>query len=230
MNIVITGASSGIGEAIAIDLAKDNHNFYLTGRNTERLKKVQKAVINLGSKAYIGTGDVSDPEDVKILYQDGIGKIGTIDVLVANAGVGYFNNLEDISIDEFDLMMNINVRGVYLWLKHVIPDMKKRNEGQILVMSSTAGFNSYIRGSIYCATKHAIQGMVGSLREELKDTRIKIATLNPGAVDTPWFDKKPNASSIDRTKMLSAHDVAKSARLIITQSETSNIEHILLKY
>ena len=230
MNILITGASSGIGEAIALEMAKDKHNFYLLGRNEQRLNLVKEKVNNLGGNAFIGVGNVSIPEEVENNYTTAVEKIGPIDVLIANAGVGFFNNLENISVEEFDLMMNTNVKGVFLWLRQVVPDMKKRNTGQIIIMSSNAGFNAYKRGGIYCASKHAIQAMMGSLRLELADTRVKIASINPGSVDTPWFDKKPNSSSIDRTKMLSAQDVAKSARLIITQSETSNIDHVLLQY
>jgi NADP-dependent 3-hydroxy acid dehydrogenase YdfG len=229
LKILITGASSGIGEAIALEMAHENA-IYLTGRNEKRLKKVQEKVNGLGGTAFIGNGDVSKLEDVKRLHKDTISKLGLIDVLIPNAGVGYIKNLEEISDDEYDQMMNINVKGAFYWIREVLPAMKRRNSGQIIVMSSTAGIYKFSRASIYCASKHAVQAMAESLRRELTNTRIKVATLNPGSVDTPWFDKKPNASEINRSTMLSASDVAKSARLIITQSKTSNIDHISLWY
>ena len=102
--------------------------------------------------------------------------------------------------------------------------MKKNNSGQIIVMSSNLGLKTSARASIYAGTKHAVQAMVGSIREELKDTNVKAATINPGSVNTPWFDGK----EVDRNKMLSPNDIAKAARFIIEQEETSNIDHIHL--
>ena len=102
--------------------------------------------------------------------------------------------------------------------------MRERNTGQVLVTSSNVGFNVGARTAAYAGTKHAVQAMIGALRLELAGTQIKAATLNPGAVDTPWFDGK----DVNRQTMLSAEDVAKAARLIIDQTETSNIDHILL--
>ena len=100
--------------------------------------------------------------------------------------------------------------------------MKERNSGQIIVTSSNLGLETSPRASIYAATKHAVQAMVGSLRKELSDTSVKVATINPGSVSTPWFDGK----DVDRSKMLTAEDVASAAKLVIDQSDSSNIDHI----
>ncbi len=224
LNIVITGGSSGIGEAIALEMAPDDHTFYLIGRDEARLKDVCSRVELAGSRCFFGVGDVSNPEHVDSLFSDIQSKLGFVNVLVANAGVGYFGFLEDMSIDQYDEQFNTNVRGVFLWLKKVLPNMKKANTGQIIVTSSNLGLNTSARTGIYSATKHAIQAMVSCLRDELKGTSVKAATINPGSVDTPWF----NGKDVDRSKMLSPSDVSRVVRLIITQSETSNIEHILL--
>ncbi|TFG06646.1 SDR family oxidoreductase, partial [Candidatus Thorarchaeota archaeon] len=162
--------------------------------------------------------------DVERIYEETIKEFGTIDVLIANAGVGYFRNLEDFSIEEYDQQMNTNVRGVFLWLRKVLPLMKEKDSGQIIVTSSNLGLDTSARASIYAATKHAVQAMVWSLREELRGTMVKAATINPGSVSTPWFDGK----DVDRSKMLTPRDVALAARLIIDQSETSDIDHIHL--
>lgn len=222
--IVITGASSGIGRQIALDMAPDGHSFLLIGRNENRLKDVTKAVGDLGGTAVYALGDVSSETDVETHFELAQSKLGSIDVLVANAGVGHFGNLEDISIEQYDAQFNTNVRGVFLWLRKVLPNMKSRNSGQIIVTSSNLGLKTSGRASIYAATKHAIQAMVWSLRDELKGTNVKAATINPGSVSTPWFDGR----DVDRSKMLTASDVAKAVRLIIDQDETSNIDHILL--
>lgn len=225
LGVVITGASSGIGEAVALEMAEDGHHFYLTARRRDRLEQVAQKVVSLGGKAYIGEGDVSDEGDVNRLFDNAMENLSKIDVMFANAGVGYFGNLEDISIEQYDIQFNTNVRGVFLWLRKVLPIMKKQNSGQIIVTSSNLGLETSPRASIYSGTKHAVQAMVWCLREELKGTRIKAATINPGSVSTPWYNGKKS----DRSKMLTAEDIAKTVRFIIDQGETSNIDHVLLR-
>ena len=222
--ILITGASSGIGEAIALEMAPEGHTFYLTGRSEERLKSVCKKVKSLGGKVFLGVGDVSDDQSVDAQFSEAEAMMGGVDVLVANAGVGHFGNLEDITVSQFDEQFNTNVRGVFLWLRKVLPGMRERNSGQIVVMSSNLGLHTSPRTSIYSGTKHAVQAMVWCLRAELKGTMVKAATINPGSVSTPWFDGK----DVNRENMLTAGDVAKATKLIIDQDETSNIDHILL--
>jgi NADP-dependent 3-hydroxy acid dehydrogenase YdfG len=222
--IVITGASSGIGEALALEMAGDGHIFYLIGRDQSRLEKVKEEVQRAGGTAYIGIGDVGDKNDVDEFFAHIKKKMLGIDVLFANAGVGHFANLEDLTVSQFDEQFDTNVRGVFLFLRKVLPEMRKQDSGQIIVTSSNLGLRISPRASIYAATKHAVQAMVWSLREELKGTNVKAATINPGSVSTPWFDGK----DVNRDKMLTAEDVAKATRVIIDQSETSNIDHIHL--
>ena len=224
LRIVITGGSSGIGEATAFEMAKSGHRFYLTGRNEEKLKRIVTELQALGCEAYYGMGDVSDESVAKSMCNEIKQKLGGVDVLFANAGVGHFGNLEDLSIDQYDEQFNTNVRGVFLWLNMILPFMKGQNKGQIIVTSSNLGLKTSARCSLYAATKHAVQAMVWCLRDELKGTGVKAATINPGSVDTPWFDGK----DVDRSKMLSAEDIAKAVRMIIDQNETSDIDHILL--
>ena len=222
--IVITGGSSGIGEAVALEMAKSGHSFYLTGRNEERLKAVCDTLASLGCNAYYGVGDVSDETSVNQMMEEVKSKLGGVDIVFANAGVGHFGNLEDLTTEQYDEQFNTNVRGVFLWLNKTLPLLKAQKSGQIIVTSSNLGLKTGARCSLYAATKHAVQAMVWSLRDELKGTGIKAATINPGSVDTPWFDGK----EVDRNKMLSAEDIAKAVRFIIDQEETSDIDHILL--
>jgi 3-oxoacyl-[acyl-carrier protein] reductase len=222
--IVITGGSSGIGREIALQTASDGHSIFLVGRNKERLKKAAQEVESAGGQAFYAVGDVSDEKTVESHFSEASSKMGGVDVLVANAGVGHFGNLEDMSISQFDEQFSVNVRGVFLWMRKVLPGMKSRNSGQIIVTSSNLGLKTSARTSIYSGTKHAVQAMIWCLRDELKGTMVKAATINPGSVSTPWFDGK----DVNRDNMLTASDVAKAAKLIIDQDETSNIDHILL--
>jgi 3-oxoacyl-[acyl-carrier protein] reductase len=230
MRALVTGASSGIGEAIAETFAKMNIDVYLTGRNEERLKKVEEKIKSLGVKTCYAVGNVKNSQNVKRIYKDAIEKMGEIDILVANAGVGHFNYLEELTEEEYDDMFDANVKGVYNWIRFVLPAMKKRNDGKIIIISSIAALNVYKRGGLYCATKHAVQAIAETLRLELEETRVKVSTINPGAVDTPWFDDRPNFKEERRKTMLKAQDVAKAAKLLVEQADTSNIDKIVLKY
>jgi len=177
LGIIITGASSGIGEAVALEMAKDGHRIYLTARRRDKLKQVAEKIESLGGKAYFGDGNVSDENDVDRLFNEAMEKLGTVDVMFANAGVGHFGNLENMTIEQYDVQFNTNVRGVFLWLRKVLPIMKKQNRGQIIATSSNLGLETSPGASIYSATKHAVQAMVWCLRQELKGTRIKAATI-----------------------------------------------------
>ena len=224
LRIIITGGSSGIGEAVALEMAKNKHSFYLTGRNEQRLIKICEKLKSMGCNAFYGVGEVSDEQAVETMLAEIKDKLGGVDVVFANAGVGYFGNLEDLTIDQYDEQFNTNVRGVFLWLNKTLPILKAQDKGQVIVTSSNLGLKTGARCSLYAATKHAVQAMVWSLRDELKGTGVKAATINPGSVDTPWFDGK----DVNRNKMLAADDVAKAVRFIIDQEETSDIDHILL--
>jgi uncharacterized protein len=225
LRIVVTGGSSGIGEAVAYDMAKDNSWIFLLGRSTEKLQKVASEVESRGGKAFYFTGDVGDERIVDEMFDEAIRKLGYIDLIFLNAGVGYFGNLENLTIGQFDEQFKTNVRGVFLWLRKVLPIMKKRNKGQIIVTSSNLGLETSPGASVYSATKHSVQAMIECLRSELKDTKIKAATINPGSVATPWYAGR----TVDLNKMLTSTDVARAVRYIVEQSETSNIDHILIR-
>lgn len=180
-------------------------------------------------------GDVGDEEAVTSLYTSATEFFGgPPTLLVASAGVGRFGELETVSAPDFDLSFKTNVRGVFLWLRACLPDFKAQNSGQIVVISSVAGLRKYPTAPVYCATKWAVQGMVGSVRESLKGTKVKIGTINPGAVATPWWTeperggKDTPATDEKLATMLTVDDVALATMGLVDQSATSNIEMVSL--
>ncbi|KAG0607874.1 hypothetical protein M758_8G061600 [Ceratodon purpureus] len=123
LRVLVTGASSGLGKALAVQLAREGHSLFLTGRDQKRLGEASDNC--KGAKdVFKGLGDVAAEADVARLYSEAVEKLGGIDVAVLNAGVGRHGNIEDISVEDFDLQFNTNVRGVFLWLKHILPHMK----------------------------------------------------------------------------------------------------------
>jgi NADP-dependent 3-hydroxy acid dehydrogenase YdfG len=224
LRIIITGASSGIGKAAAVKMANSNV-FFLTSRRLRELEQVAEEVRKHNGIAHIGVGDIRIPDQINKLSEMALEQLGGVDVLIANAGIGYFGLLENMTLEEYNSQFETNVRGVFFWIKNLLPLMKSQGHGQIIVTSSNLGLETSGRASIYSATKHAVQAMVGCLREELKGTGVKAATINPGSVSTPWYDGK----DVDRSKMLTANDVAATIKYIIEQSKTSNIDHILIR-
>ena len=223
--VIITGGSSGIGEAVAYDMAKDGSWVFLTGRSGEKLEKVCSKLESIGGTCFYKAGDVGNEATVNEIFEEAIERLGWIDLAFLNAGVGYFGNLESLTVEQYDEQFNTNVKGVFLWLRKIIPHMRARNMGQIIATSSNLGLATSPRAGIYSATKHSVQAMIGCLREELSGTNVKASTINPGSVATPWFKGR----SVDTAKMLSPEDVARTVRYIVEQPETSNIDHVLLK-
>ncbi|MCY3411236.1 MAG: SDR family oxidoreductase [Candidatus Heimdallarchaeota archaeon] len=233
MNILITGASSGIGAALAkrlvtiSTLLDDGHNIYLTGRSEKKLQALADDLRAHGSLVYFQKGEVGNTEDAKRICNDVLEKMKHVDILILNAGTGEFGNIEDMTDEQYDKMFDTNVKGVFLYIRGILPSMLERNAGQIIVTSSNLGLNTAARGAVYSASKHAVQGMIGSLRKQLKGTFVKAATINPGSVDTEWFkdhdQKKPKPHRID------VDEVVDAFMLIINQGARSNIEHILLQ-
>ena len=225
-NCLITGGSSGIGRAIALDLAKRGEKVYITGTNSRKLDAVIAEINECGGTGYSMIADVRDAKLANQVVADAIEKMGSIDVLVANAGVGRFKQLEQFTDEDYNIQFDVNVKGVFNYLRPVIKYMREQNFGQIIVTSSNLGFETSARCGIYGATKFALQAMIGALREELKGTAIKAGTINPGSVDTPWYNESVDQKR--RAKMLSAEDVSAAAMMMINQGASSDIDHILL--
>lgn len=207
---IVTGSSKGIGKGIALKLAKENHNVMLFGRDVSALKDVQKEVTELGVEAEYFVGDVADFK----FAENSVGKIlkkyGRVDHLINNAGVGILKKFVDSNLEEFQKQINTNIIGVYNFTKCVIDSMIEKKSGSIINIASLAGKNSFVGGTMYSATKHALLGFTRSLMLEVREYNIKVASVCPGSVYTD-FHTGPTATK----KMLTVDDVAEAVNLII---------------
>ncbi|HHW37122.1 MAG TPA: SDR family oxidoreductase [Bacillales bacterium] len=187
-NIVITGASSGIGEKVAILTAELGARPILLARSTEKLKEICEIIKQKTEKecSYY-TLDVSNFEQVKAVFNKIYEEVGRIDILLNNAGFGIFESLQESSLDEIRRMFEVNVLGLIACTKEVIPHMLENNSGHIINIASQAGKVGSAKSSGYSATKHAVLGFTNSLRLELFQTNITISAVNPGPIETNFF-------------------------------------------
>lgn len=188
-NIVITGASGGIGAEIAKLCAESGANLVLIARSIEKLKQLQ---MELQQKHQVRVEvyqlDVSDTEKVKEVFTAIFAEIGEVDILVNNAGFGVFREAHAATMDEIKGMFNVNVVGLMACTSMVLPKMRERRFGHIINIASQAGKIATPKSSVYSATKHAVLGYTNSLRMELSDYNVLVTTVNPGPIATNFFN------------------------------------------
>ena len=204
---IITGASTGIGKHASIELSNNNYHVILIARNMKKLQLVEKIILEQGNDCSVISADISDEKSINKIYTQ-IPNKENVDVLVNNAGVGIFNKIENVSYHEWDQQINTNLKGSFLMTKMVVSDMIKRKRGKLIFVNSIAGLNPYPFSSVYVASKYGLTGFASSLREELREHNIKVISIHPGAIDTPFWDKIQGDFS--REEMLSSKDVATS--------------------
>ncbi|MBT1696310.1 SDR family NAD(P)-dependent oxidoreductase [Fulvivirgaceae bacterium PWU4] len=185
-NVLITGATSGIGEATARLLASGNFNLILCGRREDRLLKLKQ---ELSAKTLVTTltFDVRDKDAVKNAIQSLTGNWRNIDVLINNAGNAHgLDPIQSGSLEDWDAMMDINVKGLLYVSREVIPAMTERKAGHIINIGSIAGKEVYPNGNVYCASKFAVDALTRGIRMDLNVFGIKVTSINPGLVETEF--------------------------------------------
>lgn len=181
--VIITGASSGLGEATARRLAKNGAKLMLAARREERLQGLVAEINNNGGTAKYQVTDVTDRSQVEALAQATKDAYGQIDVLVNNAGLMPLSPLAETKIDEWEQMVDVNIKGVLYNIAAVMPVMLQQESGHIINLSSVAGHKVFPGGTVYCATKFAVKAISEGIRAE-SDGKIRSTNISPGAVDT----------------------------------------------
>lgn len=188
-NIVITGASGGIGAEMATLCAAKGANLALFARRLDRLEELKKNLeLQYGIEVYIRKLDVSNPDAVQLVFSDLLDHWGEIDILVNNAGFGVFREAHEASIEEIQTMFDVNVMGLMACTSMVLPHMRERRNGHIINIASQAGKLATPKSSVYAATKHAVLGYTNSLRMELADLNVFVTAVNPGPIATNFFE------------------------------------------
>lgn len=235
--IIITGASSGIGEATALKLAKEGANVVLTARREERLKELKSKIDkeNAG-KALVVPGDVTKKEDFRNVVDKTKNEFESIDGLINNAGLMPLSYVKNLHTDEWDKMVDVNIKGVLNGVSAVLPTMMEQKSGNIINISSSAGRKIYPGGAVYCATKAAVKMFSEGLRQELAPNfNINITSIEPGFVETELTQtitdeeiKEGLLSNFEDMTPLQAEDIAESIFYTLSQPKRANINDVYI--
>jgi len=227
---LITGASAGIGQACARALAGEGARLVLTARRQERLDALKKEAESLGTEAVSISGDAREEETAIQTVKAAADVFGRIDILINNTGAGNYKNLIDTSAEEYDELMDVNVRTTFLFTRHAVPIMLAQASGTILMISSMAGVYGFGGESVYCMTKFAQVGFAQALDKELRPSGIKVGVICPGGVKTEFaLGKGRTEQSVVESNMLDPEDVASAVLLACTQSAKSRIIEIQMR-
>lgn len=230
----ITGATSGIGREIAREFAKHTIRLILCGRRQERLDELQ-AELSSHTEVYTLNFDVRDKEKVAEAVASLPESFQTIDILINNAGNAHGkDSIQNGNVDDWDAMLDINVKGLLYVSNAIIPKMVARNAGHILNIGSSAGKEVYPNGNVYCASKHAVDALNQGMRMDLNAHGIRVGAINPGLVETEFSDVRFKGDSERAEKVyqgyqpLTPQDIAEIAYFIVSRPAHVNIADLLV--
>lgn len=233
--IIITGASSGMGEATARGLAAKGAKVVLGARRKDRLEALVKEIKAAGGEAIAAVTDVTKLDDVKRLVDAGKNQFGRVDVIFNNAGIMPLSPLASMRIDEWDQMIDVNMKGTLYGIAAALPYMQEQKSGHIINVSSVYGHKVVATGAVYCATKHAVRAISEGLRQEVKDFNIRVTTISPGAVDTELTQHitEPGVGDFVRDIVkkigVPASTMADMVAFAVSQPENVDVNEILFR-
>lgn len=234
--ILITGASSGIGFSTALTLSKAGATIVAGARRLDRLEGLKKAVEEQNGKISINKLDVTNKEGCTQFANSAINEYGRIDVLINNAGLMPLSFVKNLKIDEWDRMVDVNIKGMLYCTASIIPHMLANKSGHIVNVSSIAGRIVFPAGSVYCATKHAVTAFSEGLRQELSQrSNIRVTCIEPGVVDTELNNTITDSSlqgfieTVKKMQPLQAQDIANAILYAIDSPNHVNVNEIMIR-
>lgn len=232
---LITGASSGIGEAVARTLAEGGFDLALGARRVERVEALAAELRAKGTKVFAGKVDTRETESIKAFVAAAAASLGALHVIVANAGLARgLDKVWEIPDEDLEAMLRTNVEGVVKTIRYALPEVRKAGWGHIVFIGSTAGHQTYEGGGVYCASKHGVKALAHALRLELCGEPIRVTSVDPGMVDTEFSLVRLGDS--DRAQKvyagmepLRASDVAECVRWSVMLPERVNVDEVIVK-
>ncbi len=227
---LITGASAGIGKASALALTREGASLVLIARRKSRLDELVEMIHSAGGRAIAVVGDVREEETALRAMQAAKEHFGAVHILLNNAGVGNYKPLIETSAEEYDELMETNMRSTFLFTRHAVPLMLEQGSGLILMLSSMAGKYGFAGEAVYCASKFAQVGFAQALDKELRPQGIKVGVICPGGVKTEFaLGKGRTAEGVAQSGMLDPEDVAEAVLLACIQPAHARIIEIQMR-
>lgn len=232
--VVITGASSGLGEAAARHLSEQGATVVLGARRIDRINALAKELAGSEGKAIAVQTDVTQCEQVKRLVDSAVEKYGRIDVMINNAGLMPHSPLERLKIDDWDRMIDVNIKGVLYGIAAALPYMQKQKYGHIINVSSVAGHKVRPASAVYAATKHAVLALSEGLRQEVKPYNIRTTVISPGAIATELPNSVTEPDIADNVRKIyeiaiPADSFARAVAFAISQPDEIDVNEILFR-
>jgi len=222
---VVTGASRGIGRAIALRLGRMGASVAICARKREEIERTAASLREEGIKALPIVADVTVAADVERLMERTSAEFGEIEILVNNAGIGLFGPFHERSESDWDATLNTNLKAVFLTSRAVAPGMIRSGTGHIINISSLASKSAFSGGAVYCASKWGLMGLTACMAEELRAHGVRVSVVCPGSVNTEFSSHSGRASAT----LLQPEDVAHAVATLLTQSRQSFISEIDLR-
>ena len=221
---VVTGAGRGIGRAIAIELGKLGAQVVLAARSRTELEDTAQAI---GAKASVFPTDVRKKDQLQRMFEQVSAALGPVDILVNAAGLGIFGPVAEFKDEDFEILIETNLRGIVFASRFVLPSMMGRKRGHIINIASIAGKVGSANRAVYCASKFGVIGFTESLAEEVRQYGIRVSVICPGSTDTRFSPSEISAKS--RERMLRPEDIAHAVRMVVTQAPNSFISEIIMR-
>lgn len=224
---LITGASRGIGQNISYGLAEKGVHVIITSRTESQLLEVKKNINSKGGKATAIPADLSKETDILNLFDEVNKRFGKLEILINNAGIGVFGKLVDFPIEDFDKIMNVNLRAVYLCCQQALKIMIPARTGHIINISSVVGVKGYPNQTAYTASKHAVMGLTKSLAAEIQEYGICVSVILPGGVDTEFV--RQARPDLDRSILIPPSDISNTVLYLLGLSGNAMVDEIYIR-
>ena len=225
-NAVVTGAGRGIGRAISLALARCGAHVLLTARTGSQLDETAAEITAAGGLASVCAADLAIEQQIEQVFQQA-DQLGSLDILINNAGIGIFGPSIEFATDDFDRVLRVNVRGTFLCCRAALQRMISSESGTIINISSVVGIKGYPLQAAYAASKHAVMGLTKSLAAEAQEYGIRVSAVLPGGVDTDMVAQaRPD---LDREILIRPEDIANTVLYMLSLSEQAAVDQVYIR-
>jgi len=226
---IITGAGRGIGQAIAIALAREGVHVSLLARSTAELEKTHRQINDAGGRSCYFECDLSDAQQLEAGFSQSLNKLGGLDILINNAGTFLEKPVDELKLEDWQHVMDVNLTAPYLLSRYAIPELKKRGGGRVINIASTASKQAYLNQSAYVASKHGLLGFARAMAMEVKKDNIHVHTLCPGGVDTELIKGTYLAERLKGQPTINPDNIAEMVVYLLNQPGNIDIPEITMR-